>query len=697
MPHSLLLLVAVQLTGPATAPLPCEDPLILSSGVPIAETLDVAITYTDGYQTLADLRYPITPAPQCGWPLIVFVHGGGGAGKAGPTLAAERMSGLGYATLAFDLRGEGVSFALNDPLLYGSTYQRLRERIDLFEVIEFASSNWPGLVDPNRIGVRGSSLGAQYAWIAAAHSGRSPPQNPWRTAPFSKITCAMVHAWDSDFAYSLAPGGLTANASLMPIAFLPTTGVAPGEQARLQSLLLLEDYAGIATWLAPPELDVATLLNTSTVDVCAVVSYDDRTSTPWRVADMLKTAPPDSNRKVVFHTGDHGTPKNDTATEYRQVLFERWAERFLKGIRNGVDLEPPLRMAVTPDLLSEFFDPAHLWDVKEEVAWPPQSTVSSQYFLEANGQLRTAAPTLPTGEDTIQHRSAIDASLYALVLPDVRTLKSTYVPLVKFDYDTPALTTDMHLSGSARIVLRASSPATRYQVHASLWDVDPTGLERFVSDGFVTVRDNLPTGVNTLATDLYPQSYVFRKGHAVRLRLQNLTLHSPPSGGGAILRTLPVFTDFDLSIQRTATDASYLDLPLRPFDRPTLVTSKFRVFDNTPEDVMLSLYSESPLAGGLGIMLLGLSGSSPGFSYGGTTIPLNLDPLTSLALSNGPVISNLVGVLDGFGRTSGAALLSLLSPPLQLSGATLTAVAVVLDPLTGQVAASAPVLVPILP
>ena len=84
-------------------------------------------------------------------------------------------------------------------------------------------------------------------------------------------------------------------------------------------------------------------------------------------------------------------------------------------------------------------------------------------------------------------------------------------------------------------------------------------------------------------------------------------------------------------------------------------------------------------AGDVYLVLLSLSGSSPGIPFGGEILPLNPDALTNLglALANSPLFANFAGLLS----PSGSGSASVNVPPglaAPLVGATVTAAAVVL-------------------
>lgn len=80
----------------ATAP--AQDPTPPPGGFPITLLANNPITYSDGYRTMLDIRYPDVAAPNRGWPGAMIVHGGGGSRTKGWVVAnAERLTRAGYS------------------------------------------------------------------------------------------------------------------------------------------------------------------------------------------------------------------------------------------------------------------------------------------------------------------------------------------------------------------------------------------------------------------------------------------------------------------------------------------------------------------------------------------------------------------------------------------------------------------------
>jgi pimeloyl-ACP methyl ester carboxylesterase len=256
----------------------CEPP-VPTGGFSISQVFNTQVTFTDGYSTLTDFRYPsVAPIPSCGWPLITLVHGGG-LDKSALNNLAIKLAAQGYAIITYDFRGSGPSYALNDPLVYATTMDFLRERIDAFEIMEFAEATWPQLVDETRLGLSGGSLGGIMSWSVAAHSGQLPPPNPWRTAPFPVVSAIVPEAYVPDLSQVKMPQGKTVSEEFMVALFNGRAPFLAADTALQQGLVLNEDWQTLHSVLYPPQLDVLPLLAQSSTAWAIGFSYDDRVTT----------------------------------------------------------------------------------------------------------------------------------------------------------------------------------------------------------------------------------------------------------------------------------------------------------------------------------------------------------------------------------------------------------------------------------
>jgi putative CocE/NonD family hydrolase len=252
----------------------------------------------------------------------------------------------------------------------------------------------------------------------------------------------------------------------------------------------------------------------------------------------------------------------------------RWFERWLKGIDNGVDREPAVRIFVmgggdahkTPE--GRIFVGGH-W--REEHEWPLARTAATPYYLHANGLLspqkpgnetpktyefdpRHPVPTLggnisshnaprshhntierPSDSENLMEQGAYDQRCRSEVwtCDDMRPLSARSDVLV---FQTEPLEQDMEVTGRLIVKLWASSSVTDTDFTAKLIDVYPAnkdfpaGVDLNVGDSIVRTRyrnslehaDFMKPGeVYPFTIEMYPTSLVFQKGHRIRVDISS--------------------------------------------------------------------------------------------------------------------------------------------------------------------------------
>jgi putative CocE/NonD family hydrolase len=232
----------------------------------------------------------------------------------------------------------------------------------------------------------------------------------------------------------------------------------------------------------------------------------------------------------------------------------RWFDRWLKGVDNGVDREPPVRIFVmgggdarrTPE--GRIFVGGR-W--REETEWPLSRARPTPYYLQAGGGLSTETPRgisathylfdprrpVPTiggnlsSSTGLMDAGALDQRCRKDVwrCEDERPLSARNDVLV---FRTPPLDRDMEVTGRLVVKLWASSSAVDTDFTAKLMDVYPpsadfpAGFDLNVGDSIVRARyrDSLtratpmkPGQVYAFTIELYPTSLVFKQGHRIRL------------------------------------------------------------------------------------------------------------------------------------------------------------------------------------
>jgi uncharacterized protein len=236
----------------------------------------------------------------------------------------------------------------------------------------------------------------------------------------------------------------------------------------------------------------------------------------------------------------------------------RWFEHWLKGIDNGVDREPPVRIYVmgsgdahrTPE--GRVFVGGH-W--RDEQEWPLARAQLRAYYLHAGGVLSSELPAahapltyrfdpahpVPTLGGNLSSQGAL-ASAGAVdqrCRPDLWSCADDTPLSARNDvvvFATAPLTEDTEVTGPLVVKLWASSDSPDTDFTAKLIDVYPPsadfpgGIDLNIGDSIVRARyRNGPAQAEMLepgkayefTIEMYPTSLVFRRGHRIRLDISS--------------------------------------------------------------------------------------------------------------------------------------------------------------------------------
>ena len=260
-----------------------------------------------------------------------------------------------------------------------------------------------------------------------------------------------------------------------------------------------------------------------------------------------------------IHSAEHLTYAGDAqfsddAKLDRVEFYLRWFDHWLKGVDNGIDREPPVRIYVmgggdahrTPE--GRIFVGGH-W--RNEQDWPLARTVYTPYYLHSDGSLSKSKPVqespttyqfdprhpVPTlggnvsSQGKLMFQGAADqrGRKDFWLTPDTKPL-STRSDVVVFQ--SAVLDADLEVTGRLVVKLWASSDARDTDFTVKLIDVYPpsasfpAGVDLNVADDIVRARyrNNLdheellkPGQPYEFSIEMYPTSLVFQRGHRIRL------------------------------------------------------------------------------------------------------------------------------------------------------------------------------------
>ncbi len=209
----------------------------------------------------------------------------------------------------------------------------------------------------------------------------------------------------------------------------------------------------------------------------------------------------------------------------------RWFDRWLKGMQNGVDAEPPVRIFVMGE---------NVWRDAEE--WPLARTDYVKYFLHSGGRANTlfgdgTLSDRPPGDeppdeyryDPMDPAPFITEPQYSQLggPDDYRSVERRDDVLV---YTGAALTEPLEVCGPLVVKLYAASSAKDTDWTARVLDVHPDGYAQRLNDGIVRARFRnglareeflTPGQVEEYTIDAWATCVLLGVGHRLRLEISS--------------------------------------------------------------------------------------------------------------------------------------------------------------------------------
>ncbi len=272
--------------------------------------------------------------------------------------------------------------------------------------------------------------------------------------------------------------------------------------------------------------------------------------------------------KLLIGPYDHTEKFDDMALE--EVRF---FDKYLKGIDNGIDTEPPIYYYVMGKDEWRF---ANQWPLPEQVLTP--------YYFGEGRTLSTTKPGVAGAFDSyrVDYTTQSSANTRWKAMAGI---PSAYPDRSAEDakcltYTTPPLEKDLEVTGHPVLHLFVSSTATDGDFFVYLEDIDENGFVSYVTEGMLRASNRklsprpwkpdlpfcacnstdvsrlVPGQVVELVIDLYPTSIAFLKGHRLRVSLAGA---DKGNFGTPVLSPPPTW-----KVYRNNVYASYIELPVIP-------------------------------------------------------------------------------------------------------------------------------------
>ena len=291
---------------------------------------DQPVQMSDGVRLATTYYVPDGAPPAGGWPAVMLLHGLGGSrndmrtpfGMSLNSLAETQFAPQGYAALTFDARGHGQSEGL-------VSIDGPREIQDVRELFNWLAAQ-PG-INGQRIGAFGYSYGGGAIWRATAEG-----------VPFAAIEPAIT--W-TDLYSALLPQNLARSGVVLGFWQSIAARAAPELEPIVNDALAGRNLGGVHTFAdqrsSRPRLGnirAPTFLMQGrrdfAFDVDQALAAYSRLKAPKRL-----------------YLGDFGhAPSPNPPGEAAHILPEarQWFDRYLKGLPNGIDRQPPVEVAPEP-------------------------------------------------------------------------------------------------------------------------------------------------------------------------------------------------------------------------------------------------------------------------------------------------------------------------------------------------------------
>ncbi len=523
----------------------------------LAVDRNVPVPMRDGIVLFADIYRPSGPGP---YPTLLMRTP---YDKQNAGVLTLRAAGSGYAVVIQDVRGRFTS--------EGAFLAFVNERQDGYDTLEWlVAQPWCN----GDVGMFGGSYVGLTQWQAAI-SG-----HPALKAIVPNVTAADYHAgwsyqggafqlsFNLSWAAALALNTVDRKRKNDPAAeaiyqaLLDTTDNLPTAFAHLPlagHAILAEFAPYYGDWVQHPtdddfwaNLAVSTRHDALNVAALNIGGWYDifQKGTIDNFTGMRAQAPAavrDRQRLVLGPWNHGGMTRGNPIGEYTfgmrstggetgtDDLHLRWYDRWLRGIENGVETEPPVRLFVMG---------TNRW--RDEHEWPLARTDWQEWFLHSGGRanslngdgaLSRESPTSEPPDSYVYNpRNPVPTMGGGLCCNTVFSQGGAYDQrLVEgredvLVYTTPPLEAPVEVTGPVTLILCASSSAPDTDWTAKLVDVSPCGYARNLTDGILRARYRssmrggtpiIPGEVIEYALDLWSTSNTFLPGHRIRLEISS--------------------------------------------------------------------------------------------------------------------------------------------------------------------------------
>ncbi|MEE1929804.1 CocE/NonD family hydrolase [Streptomyces sp. TRM 70351] len=428
---------------------------------------------------------------------------------------ARQLAAQGYVVVSYNVRGfwqSGGEIEVGGPA----------DVADASKVIDWTLEHTAA--DPARVGMAGISYGAGISLLASAFDDRVR-------------AVAAMSGW-ADLVGSLYSGRTQHTQSTAVLTGLGhLTGRPSDETAAMMRAMLsgdLEHEADLIAWGAERSASShVDRINANGAAVMLANAWGDSIFPPNQYADFYEklTGP----KRLELRPGDHATAEatgllglpNDVWTNTR-----RWFDHHLRGVANGIDAEPPVRLKPRSDAAYEgYTDWAAVPARTERLVFDDPERIWPNAGSGANGGVAMLSSTL-------------DQFLQLPPTASVPLLPRTRAAV----WQTGRYQAGQRIRGTVTLTTTVTSNRSSGTAIAHLYDVGPLGIGKLITHAPATFHDRTPGEPFTLDAELFSTAYDLPAGHRLALVIDGADL---------------LYTDHNSAFQEVEFTDTRLTVPLR--------------------------------------------------------------------------------------------------------------------------------------
>lgn len=536
--------------------------------------VDFMLTLSDGVKLDCTKFIPAGPPPAGGWPCVVICHGYG-LTKFTEMPDAEDLADLGYYSVVYSMRGQGISEGQ-------SNFISTIEANDLKQVVQYVKND--ANTNDNKIAVNGGSQGGITPFLAACTGMQVKTIMPDMASPehgsnwIENGCIKMVFVWSVSYPANIVRYNSTVSRF--------RSWALSGQKDKWDSL----------NYYMPLNRDFLNQVNNCQVPVLVQSTWQDKF---FNTLGMIRSAYilPYNNIKMYFGAMDgHGSDYDEGEEDYKDQVYLDWMNYHLNGVQNNImDVNKKFTYACSnfPTNERNFWS----WQRFESPTWPPAGVQNVRLYLHPDNKLQVygyggSQASINFLNDVID----TNVTLEYLVNTEFRgALFDQKFRKNEIFFDTPALLADATMAGTPVVYMNYSSSANICQYNYQIWEVRSNGEEKLVTRINYTDRNYTANQTKQLTVNGQSYAHIFKAGSRIRIRINNLdNVPMYTSEGDTtdyFLRTNP----FVLPVTKRAINRlyinnnlrTYIDLPLKNFVigiKPisTEIPTEFKLFQNYP-------------------------------------------------------------------------------------------------------------------